>query len=158
MAQVAVPDFLPGVRQHSGQVLSDMLALNDAFFAGILKNANMNSTADQVIPLSLPPVSAGGSGRYNVQQVLVANPSVSLTTAAGGIYTGPGKTGVQIVSSAQAFSALTQGLVNVAGSLLVLTINLPTAFFTVPQLYLSLTTAQGAAALADFYVTIMPLP
>lgn len=158
MAQKNIPDFIPGFRLDSGGALSDLIATNDAFLSGVLKGANMNVTTDQAIPLSLPPVSAGGSGKYYVQQIMAANPSISLTTAVGGIYTGPGKTGVQIVSAAQAYAALTQGLVNVAGSLLLLTIALPTAFFTAPQLYLALSTPQGAAATADFYVTVGQLP
>lgn len=158
MGQKTIPDFISGYRLETGQSLADLIAVSDAFLSGILKSANMNVTTDQPISVSLPPASAGGNGRYYVQQVLVANPSISLTTAAGGIYTGPNKTGVQVVAAAQAYAALTQGLVNVAGSLLVLTLNLPTAFFTAPTLYLSLTTAQGAAATADFYVTAAPLP
>lgn len=158
MAQRPIPNFLQGFRLIDGDDLNALIGANDAFLAGILKNANMNSTADQAIPIQLPGVGAGGNGRYTVLSILCANPSISLTAAAGGIYTGPGKTGVQVVSSAQAFAALTQGLVNVAGSLLQLTINLPTAFFTAPTLYLALTTAQGAPATADFYVTVQPLP
>lgn len=158
MAQRPLPNFLQGFRLIDGDDLNTLIGAQDAILAGILKNANMNTTADQAIALALPNPAAGGNGKYTVLNVLCANPSISLTTAAGGIYTGPGKTGVQVVSSAQAFSALTQGLVNVAGSLLQLTINLPTAFFTAPTLYLALTTAQGAAATADFYVTVQPLP
>lgn len=158
MAQKGIPDFISGNRLVQGQALADLVATNDAFLAGVLKGANMNITTDQAIPLSLPPVSAGGSGRYYVQQIMVANPSISLTTAAGGIYTAVSKGGVAVVAAGQAYSALTQGLVNVAGSLLLLTIALPTAFFTAPILYFSLTTAQGAAATADIYVTVGQLP
>lgn len=158
MAQLPIPNFLPGLRLIDGTDLNTMLGSADTFLAGILKNANMNTTADQPIPIQLPNPAAGGNGKYTVLNVLCANPSISLTTAAGGIYTKPNKGGVQVVSSAQIFSALTQALAGVAGSLLQLTMNLPTAFFTDPILYLALTTAQGAAATADFYVTVQTLP
>jgi len=158
MAQVALPNFTSGLRQHSGEALNAIIACGDAFLAGILKGANMNTTADQAIPISLPGLGAGGSGRYNVQSVLVANPSISLTTAAGGIYTAPSKGGVAVVDAGQAYAGLTTNANNTNGALLNLTIALSTAILVAPILYFALTTPQGALATADIYVIVSPLP
>jgi len=108
---------------------------------GRLIGANMNSTADQAIPISIPT-----GAKYTVTKILVTNTSASLTLAAGGFYTAASKGGTAIVAAAQVYSALTA-----AGKLLAATIAV-TDTQTVATLYLSLTTAQGGAATADIYV------
>lgn len=127
---------------------------------GELLTANFNSVLDQVIQLSLP------SGTWMVESITVSNPSVSLTTAAGGIYSGASKTGVAVVGSGQAYSTLTTNAANTTGNALLLTIStagLTTAFngYQQPnqlsQLLVSLTTPQGAAATADIRVKCRPL-
>ena len=127
---------------------------------GWLYDANFNSTADQAIPISVP------SALYVVDSILVTNASVSLTTAAGGVYSAVSKGGVAVVSSGQAFSGLTSNTANTTGNALALTIATAgntTAFQGFAQtgristLYLSLTTGQGAAATADFRVYCRPL-
>jgi hypothetical protein len=122
---------------------------------GWLYGANMNVTTDQAITISVP------SGAYSINQILVSNPSVSLTTASGGVYTGLAKTGVTLVSNA-ALSGLTTNAANTAGNLLALTLAsgattanfLAAASSTVntSTIYFALTTAQGAAATADVRV------
>lgn len=105
-------------------------------------NANMNSTADQPIRVK--------SNNFRVTRVMVTNASISLTTAAGGVYTAASKGGTAIVAAGQVYSALTA-----AAKVLDLTIassdRVTTAGATV-NVYLSLTTAQGVAATADVYV------
>lgn len=126
---------------------------------GWLYGANMNTTADQAIPIAVP------SYTWAVDSIVVSNPSVSLTTAAGGVYTAASKGGIAIVASGQAYSGLTTNAVNTAGSLLALTIATAgntTAFQgfgtgDISQVFLSLTTAQGAAATADVRVFCKPL-
>jgi hypothetical protein len=113
------------------------------FLIGKLIGANFNSTADQAIALSywLSPCI--------VSKIIVTNPSTSLTTAQGGIYTGAGKTGGQIVSSSQTWAQMTTNAANTAGNALILT---GAVMINVTTLYFSLTTAQGAAATADIYI------
>ncbi len=100
---------------------------------GWLYGANMNTTADQAIPMSVP------SATYMIDSIAVSNPSVSLTTAAGGLSTGNSF----LLTLATAGSTTDfQG---------------PTQASAVNTLYLSLTTAQGAAATADVRVYCRPL-
>lgn len=110
---------------------------------GTLKSANMNVTTDQAIALTIP----AGVPCY-LDNIRVRNASISLTTAAGGVYTATSKGGTAVVAAAQAYSALSSAAlytdltIAAAGK----------ALLSVSTLYLSLTTAQGAAATADFYV------
>lgn len=113
---------------------------------GSLVAANMNSTADQQITIFDNP------SKYIIRRIVVTNASTSLTTAAGGIYTAASKGGTAVVASTQVYTTLT-------GSTLFLDLTLNTTGSanitvksSVPNLYLSLTTAQGAAATADVYV------
>jgi len=108
---------------------------------GKLIGANMNSTADQLIPLADNPT------RYRIRYIVATNASISLTTAAGGIYPAVSKGGTAVVGSGQAYSSLTASTLT-----LDLTLAVATTVQTTDALYLSLTTAQGAAATADFYV------
>lgn len=127
---------------------------------GELLGANMNSTADQAIPISVP------SATWVLDSIWVSNPSISLTTAAGGFYTGASKSGVTVVASNQAYSTLTTNTANTTGNAFAVTI--ATAGATtdfngygqasqISTLYFSLTTAQGAAATADIRVRCRPL-
>jgi hypothetical protein len=120
---------------------------------GGLYGANFNTTADQAIPVSFP------SYRYVIDKIEVTNPSVSMTTAAGGVYTGASKTGQTLVASGQAYSGLTTNAVNTDGSALALTLatSATTDYLNSTPIYLSLTTAQGAAATADVRVYCRPL-
>lgn len=112
-----------------------------------LKDADFNSTADQQLS-SLP-------ARYIIRRIVVANPSISLTTAAGGIYAAPSKGGTAIVAAAQVYSALT----GVSKFLdLTLAAVCGTDWFVEASIYLSLTTAQGADARADLYIFGDQLP
>ena len=70
---------------------------------GSLIGANMNVTTDNVIALTSLPVGVG----CQVRRITVRNASISLTTAAGGVYTAASKGGVALVAAGQAYSALT---------------------------------------------------
>src|SRR5438105_734908 len=61
--------------------------------------SNMNTIADQAIALAY--------GHAIVTDIVITNPSVSLTLAAGGFYTGASKTGTIIVAAAQLYNILT---------------------------------------------------
>lgn len=108
---------------------------------GMANGLNMNSTADQAIAMP--------GGLYIIRRIVIANPSLSLTLAAGGIYTAASKAGTAIVSAAQLYSALTG-----ATKFLDLTLAaiLGTDTRTENTLYFALTTAQGAAATADIRI------
>ncbi len=112
---------------------------------GKLIGADMNVTTDQAITIQ-------GLGdqfsKYVVERIVVTNASISLTTAAGGVYTAASKSGA-IVAAGQVYSALTAATKYVA---LTLTGASLTDVLTVSTIYLSLTTGQGAAATADVYI------
>lgn len=105
--------------------------------------ANMNSTADQSITLM--------AGVWKIEGIYVTNPSVSLTTAAGGFYPTTAKGGTAIVASSQAYSGLTAAT-SVIGCTMA-----DTPDITNNTIYLSLTTAQGVAATADVFVFGRPI-
>jgi len=102
-------------------------------------SANMNSTSDQVIAM--------GASKYFIDKVVITNASTNLTLAVGGLYTAASKGGTQIIANTQVFSALTVGT-----KILLLTSLITGDVITAGQLYLSLTTAQGATATADLYI------
>lgn len=110
---------------------------------GSLIGADFNSTADQAITI------ASGVTKYVIRRIVVTNASISLTTAAGGVYGAASKSAPVIVAAAQVYSALTAStkfkdltLEAVAG----------TDIFTQATLYLSLSTAQGSAATASVFI------
>lgn len=108
---------------------------------GKLLGANFNSTADQQISLTF-------TGKYRVKRIVVCNTSVNgMSTAAGGLYSAASKGGSAIVAAGQVYTGLTNAL-----TALELTMALPTLVLAAgTPLFLSLTTPQGAAALADVY-------
>jgi len=117
----------------------------------VLPAANFNITTDQPMAVNFPQ----GYTRAIIRSVVVGNASVSLTTAAGGVYTNPSKTG-PIVDAGQAYSALTvatkwidctlDSSITSGGSMYVNTGPIPRV------IYLSLTTPQGSAATATVSV------
>lgn len=107
----------------------------------VLRSADMNSVLDQPIAL--------GTKRYVVRRVVVCGASTSLTTAVGGIYTSPGKTGTALVPSNQAYTSLT-GPTKFLDT--ALHASMGTDVVVSETVYLSLTTPQGIAATADVYI------
>jgi len=110
-----------------------------------LPSANFNVTTDQIIT----PYGWSVDKPYAIERVRVINPSLSLTTAAGGIYTAASKAGNALVAAGQAYSGITA-----VGNGLDLTL---TAFGLGQQPagqtpIFALTTAQGAAATGDLLV------
>lgn len=110
---------------------------------GRLVGANMNSTADQAIPLFVP-----SGTNFRVTKISITNASISLTTAAGGVYPAASKAGTALVASTQVYSSLTTGLIALDATLAVGN----TIYTGAATLFLALTTAQGAAATADVRV------
>lgn len=110
---------------------------------GSLLGADFNSTADQAITI------ASGVAKYVIRRIIVVNASISLTTAAGGVYGALAKSAPIAVASTQVYSALTAPAKFVD---LTLTALCGTDVFTQATLYLSLTTAQGAPATGDVFI------
>jgi hypothetical protein len=103
---------------------------------GSLQNVNLNTLNDQTITLA--------EGNKRITRIIVADATGTTATAAGGIYTGINKTGNTVVAAAQTYAALT------AAKTLSLTVDKD--YVTGNQVYLSLTTAEGAASTCDVYV------
>lgn len=108
---------------------------------GKFSKADFNSTADQRIYLD-PTIT-----RCRITRIVVVGASVSLTTAAGGVYTAAAKGGTALVAAAQAYASLTT-----PAKVLELTMQNNADALTTTSVFLSLTTAQGAAATADVYI------
>lgn len=99
---------------------------------------NANAVGDTVLQLI-------DSSSYSVKFVVFTNASISLTTAAAGVFTAPSAGGTGIVANA-ALSALTGPTVVSERTVA------STAAQTGQNLYLNVGTAQGAAATFDVYV------
>ena len=107
---------------------------------GKLLGANMNTTADQAIPLIY--------GHCVIDKISVSNASgAALSLAVGGFYTGAAKSGTIIVAATQVYSGVTS-----AGLAISPVIALPVRVTAAGQIYFALTTAQGSAAAVDIYV------
>ena len=113
-----------------------------------LLNADFNTTADQAIALD-PSLNY-----FQLTGIVVAGASVSLSVAAGGFYPQASKGGTTIVASGQVYSALTTNTLLMQPTL---SSYAQQQYFSRSQLpdwavYLSLTTPQGGAALANVYL------
>ena len=108
-----------------------------------LRGANFNITTDQamVVPATIT--------RWAPTAIWVTNCSISMTLAAGGVYPATAKGGTALVAATQLYSAATSGTVIVNAALAA---GIATTAQTGNTVYLSLTTAQGAAATCDVYV------
>lgn len=104
----------------------------------VYKGVNANVTGDTVLPIN-------NSTSYSVSNVIFTNASTSLTTAYAGVFTAPSAGGTGIVANA-ALSALTGSTVVSQRTVA------STAAQTGQNLYVNVSTAQGAAATFDVYV------
>jgi len=113
---------------------------------GKLISANMNSTDDQRIVMFSNP------SKFILRRIVVTNASTSLTTAVGGVYTAASKGGTAVVANSQVYSSLSASTLFLDLTLSTTGSASTTVKSSIPNLYLSLSTAQGAAATADVYV------
>jgi hypothetical protein len=108
---------------------------------GTLRGANFNTTADQAIAIN--------AAAFSITSIIVTNCSANMTLAAGGFYPTTSKGGTPIVAATQLYSALTGASIllnpTVAATPLV-------TRYTVSNVYLALTVAQGGAATCDVYI------
>jgi len=102
------------------------------------QGVNVNATGDTVLPVL-------NTTNYSVSNVIFTNASVSLSSAAAGLFTAPSAGGTGIVANA-ALSALSASTVVSQRTVA------STATQTGPNLYVNVGTAQGAAATMDVYV------
>lgn len=110
---------------------------------GRLQGANMNATSDQQIPLF-------ATKAFRITKIVVTNATVSLTTAAGGVYPAASKGGTAIVAAGQVYTGLTGP--TLALNLTIVTAPGNTYYPSTQPVFLALTTPQGAAATADVMV------
>ena len=131
---MANPGPATTVTNHPSNLASNQAIRLLASYQGV----NVNATGDTVLPIV-------NTNSYSVSNVIFTNASVSLTTAAAGVFTAPSAGGTGIVANA-ALSALT-------GSTIVSQRTVAsTALQTGGNLYVNVATAQGAAATMDVYV------
>lgn len=96
---------------------------------------------------------------YYLHSVIVKNKGTtgSITTATAGLFTATGGGGTALAAT-QSLSMLTSNAVNTAGGLMHLTLSATNQWQNRTSLYFRVGTAQGAAATADVYIYILPLP
>jgi hypothetical protein len=131
---MANPGPATTVTNHPSNLASNQAIRLLASFQGV----NVNATGDTVLPIV-------NTNSYSVSNVIFTNASVSLTTAAAGVFTAPSAGGTGIVANA-ALSALTGSTVVSQRTVA------STALQTGGNLYVNVGTAQGAAATMDVYV------
>jgi len=120
---------------HPQNVLSNQSIRLLAVFTGV----NVNATGDTA------NLKIANASNWSVSNVVFTNASISLTTAAAGLFTAPSGGGTAIVANA-ALSALTSSTVVSQRTVA------STAIQTGDNLYVNVGTAQGAAATMDVYV------
>jgi hypothetical protein len=131
---MANPGPATTVANHPSNLASNQAIRLLASYQGV----NVNATGDTVLPVI-------NTNSYGVSNVIFTNASVSLTTAAAGLFTAPSAGGTGIVANA-ALSAMTASTVVSQRTVA------STALQTGQNLYLNVGTAQGAAATMDVYV------
>ncbi len=108
--------------------------------------ANANTTATD-FPFSMTRFSQ--LTKFRVTKITAENPSTSLTTANGGIYTAAAQGGTAVVANTQVYSGLTA--TNLAVDLTIATTPAKTVFPPSTALFFNLTVSQGAPATLDLY-------
>lgn len=128
----------PGPASTSTSALQNVSSNQAIRLLGVSKGVNLNLTGDTVIQII-------ATGNYSVSNVILTNASISLTTAAAGLFPAPSAGGTAVVANA-ALSGAT-GPTIVSQRTVASTIQQ-----TSPNLYWNVATAQGAAATADIYI------
>lgn len=106
-----------------------------------LPAANLNVTTDQAMLQSFTFAT------YTIEKIIVTSLTGTVTLAAGGFYTGAGKSGITLVAAGQAYSGLT-------GATSVVNPTLASSALQLSQtLYFSLSVANGSAATANIFIT-----
>lgn len=132
---MANPGPASTVTIHPQNVLSNQAIRLLAVVTGV----NVNATGD------VATLNIANASNWSVANVVFTNASISLTTAAAGVFTLPAAAGTGIVANA-ALSALTGSTVVSQRTVA------STAIQTGQNLYINVGTAQGAAATMDVYI------
>jgi hypothetical protein len=137
----------PGIGNRPARVdhVHSAVGISQILFSKV--GLDMNSVADQAL------TKAWAFGDYLVEEIRVANASISLTTAAGGVYDTAAKAGTPLVAAGQVYTALTGPTLGLVLTLAAAALDQKTA----AGLFFALTTAQGAPATADIWVIGVPL-
>ena len=115
------------------------LATNQAIrLLAVFSGVNLNATGDTALPII-------NTTNYSVSNVVFTNASISLTTAAAGVFTAPSAGGTGIVANA-ALTALTGPTVVSQRTVA------STAIQAGQNLHVNVGTAKGAASTMDVYV------
>jgi len=131
---MANPGPATTVANHPANLASNQAIRLLASYQGV----NVNATGDTVLPIN-------NTSSYSISNVIFTNASVSLSSAAAGLFTAPSAGGTGIVANA-ALSAMTGSTVVSQRTVA------STAQQTGQNLYVNVGTAQGAAATMDVYV------
>lgn len=110
---------------------------------GVLRSANLNTTADQAISI------VSTVTKFAVTRVFVTNCSATPTLAVGGLYSSTSKGGTAFVAATQAYSALSSASILLPA---VISASGLTTVLTVNTVYLSLTASAGTASTCDIYI------
>ena len=162
MAVPVIPNVFAGL---AGAPISELDA-NFAYLLGLMGGGapqilfwgtllDFTLTTDQALTVS-PQLPA----KYQITDAIAYNPSTSLaaSAAAGGIYTGPGKTGISVVPAAETYVSLS----GVAGAnslkILDLSAGVLEQVFTAAAMFFALTSGNVGAATASVVIKGIPLP
>jgi hypothetical protein len=115
-------------------------------------NANSANT-DYPITISLPT----GFTKYIIFRVQAYNPSTSMTTATGGVFSEAGGTGTTIVTNAALSGLVTNTPGANQGAINHTVVNVNSFFMTDTTLFYRIGTAQGSAATFDAVIIIFPV-
>lgn len=127
----------PGPASQVAAGLKDLSSNQAIRLLGKAYGVNVNATGDTAIQLD-------STSLYSVSNVIVTNASISLSSAAAGLFTAPSASGAIVANAA--LSALTGPTVVSQRTVA------STATQTGGNLYFNVGTAQGAAATCDVYV------
>lgn len=119
---------------------------------GQLLGADFNSTLDQAIEIDANVLA------FRLAAIFVTRASLALSTAVGGFYPAASKAGTALVAASQAYSSLTSstGILSCTFAGAAATTRYTRSNLTAWAIYFSLTTPQGADAIADIYVVGTP--
>lgn len=139
------------------QIIAGLGAGAPNILGGLALAVNLNSAnTDTTISITLPT----GCTRYIISRVLVFNLGVtaSLTTATAGLFSQAAGAGLALAAN-QALSPITSATINTDANTMPLAITVSDrTILTLSSVFFRVGTAQGAAATANVYVQIRPLP
>jgi hypothetical protein len=142
-----VSGYIPNVANNDIMDMLDNACLpanTGPSLLGQFVGLNMNITTDQSLQLTVP-----ANAYYFLRSLVARNASISLTTAAGGIYDTASKGGTVLLLAATVYSELTGPTVVSAKPVVAAQVLLVR---NTNPLFFSLTTGQGSAATMDLLV------